>query len=167
MKIRLGYDIAFEAPQQVAVVAMLHVHPARVPDLLEPDVLETSADVTKEEYVDSFGNLCTRLLAPPGEFHLHGSTWIVDSGEPDAAGTGAVEHPPAELPTETLQYLLASRYCEVDLLSPVAHDLSGGIQPGWPRVQAICGWVHWKVEFGYQYARPTKTALDVYTERRG
>jgi transglutaminase-like putative cysteine protease len=34
-------------------------------------------------------------------------------------------------------------------------------------VQAICGWVNWKVEFGYQYARPTKTAVDVYTERRG
>jgi hypothetical protein len=53
MKIRLGYDIAFETPQQVTAVAMLYVHPARVPDLLEPDVLETSADVTKEEYVDS------------------------------------------------------------------------------------------------------------------
>jgi transglutaminase-like putative cysteine protease len=167
MKIRLGYDIAFEAPQQVAMVAMLHVHPTRAPDLLEPDVLETNAGVTKEEYVDSFGNLCTRLLAPPGELHLHGATLINDSGEPDAAGPGAVEHPPAELPTETLQFLLASRYCEVDLLSPVAHDLFGGIAPGWPRVQAICGWVHWKVEFGYQFARPTKTALEVYTERRG
>jgi transglutaminase-like putative cysteine protease len=167
MKIRLGYDIAFEAPQQVAVVAMLHVHPSRVPDLLEPDVLETNAGVSKEEYVDSFGNLCTRLLASAGELHLRGSTLINDSGEPDAAGPGAEEHPVAELPTETLQFLLASRYCEVDLLSPAAHDLFGGIEPGWPRVQAICGWVNWKVEFGYQFARPTKTALDVYTERRG
>jgi len=167
MKIRLGYDIVFDAPQQVAMVAMLHVHPSRVSDLLEPDVLETNAGVTKEEYVDSFGNLCTRLLAPAGELHLHGTTLIHGSGEPDASGEGAVEHPVAELPTEALQFLLASRYCEVDLLSPVAHDLFGGIEPGWPRVQAICGWVHWKVEFGYQYARPTKTALDVYTERRG
>lgn len=167
MKIRLGYDIAFDVPQPVALVAMLHVHPTRVPDLLEPDVLETNAGVTKEEYVDSFGNLCTRLLAPMGELHLHGATLIHDSGEPDAVGPGAEEHPVSELPPETLQFLLASRYCEVDLLSPVAHDLFGGIEPGWPRVQAICGWVHWKVEFGYQYARPTKTALDVYTERRG
>ncbi|HEV3150154.1 MAG TPA: transglutaminase family protein, partial [Acidobacteriaceae bacterium] len=86
---------------------------------------------------------------------------------PDAAGTYAVEHPVGELPTDTLQFLLASRYCEVDLLSPIAHDLFGGIAPGWPRVQAICGWVNWKVEFGYPYARPTKTALEVFTERRG
>ena len=106
-------------------------------------------------------------MAPAGELRLRRFTLIEDSGQPDAAGEGAVEHPVAELPTETLQYLLASRYCEVDLLSPAAHDLFGGIEPGWPRVQAICGWVHWKVEFGYQYARPTKTALDVFTERRG
>lgn len=167
MKIRLGYDIAFETPREVAVVAMLHVHPSRMPDLLAPDVLETNAGVAKDEYVDSFGNRCTRLVAPAGELQLCGSTLIVDSGEPDAVGVGAVEHPVAELPTETLQFLLASRYCEVDLLSPVAHDLFGGIEPGWARVQAICGWVHWKIEFGYQYARSTKTALDVYVERRG
>ena len=125
------------------------------------------AGVTQEQYVDSFGNLCTRLVVPGGELQLHGSTLIEDSGKPDALGVGAVEHAVSDLPTETLQYLLASRYCEVDLLSPAAHDLFGGIEPGWPRVQAICGWVHWKVEFGYQYARPTKTALDVYTERAG
>ncbi len=167
MKIRLGYDIAFETPRQVAMVAMLHVHPSRIPDLLEPDALETNAGVTKDEYLDSFGNRCTRLVAPAGELRLQASTLIEDSGLPDAVGTDAVEHPVAELPTETLQFLLASRYCEVDLLSPIAHDLFGGIAPGWPRVQAICGWVNWKVEFGYPYARPTKTALEVFTERRG
>jgi transglutaminase-like putative cysteine protease len=167
MKIRLGYDIAFETPREVAMVAMLHVHPSRVPDLLEPDVLETNDGVARDEYVDSFGNRCTRLVAPAGELRLHGTTLINDSGQPDAAGTDAVENRPADLPTETLQFLLASRYCEVDLLSPIAHDLFGGIEPGWPRVQAICGWVNWKVEFGYPYARPTKTALEVYTERRG
>ena len=43
------------------MVALLHVHPSRVPDLLEPDELETSDGVVKDEYVDSFGNRCTRL----------------------------------------------------------------------------------------------------------
>src|ERR1700751_2275473 len=167
MKIRLGYAIAFETPREVAMVAMLHVHPSRIPDLLEPDALETNAGVVKDEYVDSFGNRCTRLVAPAGELRLRASTLIEDSGLPDAVGTYAVEHPVAELPTETLQFLLASRYCEVDLLSPIAPDLFGGIGPGWPRVEGVCGWVDWKVEFGYPYARPTKTALEVFTERRG
>ena len=168
MKIRLGYDIAFETPREVAMVALLHVHPSRVPDLLEPDVLETSDGVVKDEYVDSFGNRCTRLVAPAGELALRASTLIEDSGLLDAGGNGrGWRFRWRSCRRRTLQFLLASRYCEVDLLSPIAHDLFGGIEPGWPRVQAICGWVNWKVEFGYPYARPTKTALDVFTERRG
>jgi transglutaminase-like putative cysteine protease len=55
----------------------------------------------------------------------------------------------------------------VDRLSNVATDLFGGTAPGWGRVQAIVDWVHSKVEFGYQHARATRTALDVYTERVG
>ena len=167
MKIRLGYDILFETPCEVAVVAMLHVHPSRLHDLREPDVLETSAGVTKDEYVDSFGNRCARLVAPAGELRLHGSTLIEDSGMLDPLGLDAVEHPVAELPPQTLQFLLSSRYCEVDLLSPIAHDLFGNVPRGWAKVQAISTWVHNKVVFGYQFARPTKTALEVYTERRG
>jgi transglutaminase-like putative cysteine protease len=55
----------------------------------------------------------------------------------------------------------------VDLLSNTAVELFGGIAPGWPQVQAVCGWVHRKVTFSYPHARPTRTALDVYTERVG
>ena len=55
----------------------------------------------------------------------------------------------------------------MDLLSNVAVELFGDIAPGWGRVQAICGWVYRKVTFGYSFARSTKTALDVYTERMG
>lgn len=167
MLIRLGYDILFETPSPLAMVAMLYVHPSRLNDLREPDELVTSAGVTKDDYIDSFGNRCARLVAPAGELRLQGSTLIEDSGTPDAQGWDAVEHPVAELPTHTLQFLLNSRYCEVDLLSPVAHELFGYSLPGWPKVQAILDWVNSKVTFGYPFARPTKTALDVYTERQG
>jgi transglutaminase-like putative cysteine protease len=77
------------------------------------------------------------------------------------------EHPVADLPNETLIYLLNSRYCEVDRLSNIAVELFGDAAPGWGRVQAICDWVNSKVTFGYQHARSTKTALDVFTERVG
>jgi hypothetical protein len=66
-----------------------------------------------------------------------------------------------------LRYLLNSRYCEVDRLSNIAVELFGHLKPGWRRVQAICGWVNWKVAFGYHHARSSKTALDVFTERTG
>jgi transglutaminase-like putative cysteine protease len=76
-------------------------------------------------------------------------------------------HPIAELPHDVLRFLLPSRYCEVDSLAAAAFDLFGNTVPGWQRVQAICNWVHAKVMFGYAFARPTKTALDVFTERQG
>ena len=50
-------------------------------------------------------------------------------------------------------YPANSRYCEVDRLSNIAVELFGHRSRGWSRVQAICGWVNWKVEFGYHHAR--------------
>ena len=96
-----------------------------------------------------------------------GSTLIEDPGTPDEGDPDAQEHPVNELPPEMLRYLLNSRYCEVDRLSNIAVELFGHLKPGWSRVQAICGWVNWKVAFGYHHARSSKTALDVFTERTG
>jgi transglutaminase-like putative cysteine protease len=66
-----------------------------------------------------------------------------------------------------LLYLLGSRYCETELLMPIAWSLFGGTPMGWPRVQAICDFVHQHLTFGYQYARATKTAHEAYHERNG
>jgi transglutaminase-like putative cysteine protease len=167
MLIRLGYDIQFEIPAPVAMVAVLHVHPSRVADLREPDDLIVEPAVKTGSYLDSYGNRCTRFQASPGRLRLSCSTLIEDPGVPDPVNPNARELPVNELPHETLRYLLNSRYCEVDRLSNIAADLFGHVPPGWGRVQAVCEWVHAKVTFGYHYARSSKTALDVFTERCG
>jgi len=167
MLIRLGYDIQFDFPAITPMVALLHVHPSREPDLLEPDVLAIDPASDATEYIDGFGNRCTRFVAQPGLVRLSNSTLITDSGLPDEVNENAREVPVGDVPTEFLCYLLNSRYCEVDRFSNIAYELFGHVSPGWSRVQAICGWVNWKVTFSYPHARPTKSALDVYTERIG
>jgi transglutaminase-like putative cysteine protease len=167
MRIRLGYDIQFQMPVAVPVVALLNVHPSRVDDLLAPDRLRIEPEVELEQYTDTFGNLCCRFTAPAGWIRLWNSTIIEDSGNVDASDFSAREIPVADLPPETLRFLLSSRYCEVDLLSNIATQVFGGIPPGWQRVQAICDWVHNHVTFGYHFASPTKTAMDVYRDRTG
>jgi transglutaminase-like putative cysteine protease len=167
MLIRLGYDISFDTPVEVPIVALLNVYSSRTQDLLEPDVLKLDPAVSVETYTDSFGNQCSRFVAPPGTIRLYNSTLIRDSGELDAEDPGAPEIPVKDLPTDVLRYLLPSRYCEVDLLTSLAADLFGEVAPGWGRVKAICTWVNSKVTFGYNFARPTKTAVDVFTERTG
>ena len=165
--IRLGYDIHFEIPAPVAMVALLNVHPSRVHDLLEPDELTIEPDIPVTSYIDSFGNRCVRFVAPPGTLRLSCRTLIRDSGYSDILNLAAREVPVGDLPHEVLSYLLNSRYCEVDRFSNIAFELFGALDPGWGRVQSICNWIHNHVAFNYQQARPTKTALDVFTERVG
>jgi transglutaminase-like putative cysteine protease len=167
MVIRLGYDIELELSRPMTVVAVLNVHPSRTADLIEPDDLRLSPGAIRDEYLDSFGNRCTRISAPEGTLRLWNATLIRDSGEPDPVHPDAEQIPIERLPTETLQFLLASRYCEVDELSDLAWQLFGNVQPGWATVQTICDWVHNNVTFGYQYARATKTAVDVSREKQG
>ena len=167
MLIRLGYDIEFNIPQPVAVVALLNVHPSREQDLREPDELRVEPAVRTDTYTDRLGNKCTRFLAPQGKLRLWNSTLIQDSAEKDQVNYQARQHPVEELPVDNLTYLMNSRYCEVDRLSNIATELFANTAPGWGRVQAIVNWIHSRVQFGYQHARATRTALDVYTERVG
>ena len=118
-------------------------------------------------YQDSFGNLCRRVLAPRGTLTIESEGVVFDSGFPDAVDLDAREVPVAELPSNTLLYLLGSRYCETDKLSQVAWDRFGTVTPGWSRVQAIVDFVHHHITFNYKLASPTRSALDVYNERVG
>jgi transglutaminase-like putative cysteine protease len=167
MLIRLGFDIQFDIPSPVAMIALYHVHPSRQADLREPDEPRITPTVRLDEYEDSFGNVCSRFVAPAGPLQLFHSTLIEDSGNPDKVKPNARQSPVQDLPPEALRYLLASRYCEVDRLLDAAGNLFGNSPMGWPRVQAVCDWVQANVTFGYAFANPTKTALDIYADRKG
>ena len=49
----------------------------------------------------------------------------------------------------------------------LAWQLFGATPPGWARVQAVSTWVHQNITFGYEWARPGKTAWDALQEGRG
>jgi transglutaminase-like putative cysteine protease len=178
MLIKSEFDIQFQLPQRAAMVAMLHLHPSLeryvrqgnvlVIEHLEPGVGPGYGElVGTVEYHDSFGNRCSRFVAPAGYLRLSGTSTIDVDGMPEPANVNAQQAPIEELPSEVLRFLLPSRYCEVDRFVPVAQDLFGWMTPGWERAVAIRDWVHEKVRFDYQSARPTKTAMDVFTERVG
>jgi transglutaminase-like putative cysteine protease len=167
MLIRLGYDLTFQVPSRTAMLLMLYVHPSQAPSLLEADRVQVEPYAPVEEFTDAFGNRCGRLVVSPGKLRLWNTTLIEDSGAPDAVRRNAWQQPIEALPTEVLPFLLGSRYCEVDQLTTVAWSLFGQTPLGWPRVQAVCDWVHQNVQFGYQFASPFKSAADVYQQRTG
>jgi len=167
MRIRIGYTIAYECPQDTAMVLTLSVHPSRAADLVATQPIAFDPPIRSRDYIDRFGNVCTRIVAPAGLLTIANEQIIADPGLPDPVVAEAEQHPVDDLPEDVLLFLLGSRYCETDRLSETAWALFGQTPPGWARVQAICDYVHQHVTFGYQHARPTMTARDAYLERRG
>jgi transglutaminase-like putative cysteine protease len=167
VRIRIGYELVYSCPQPVPMILMLQVHPSRTADLLRPDRMITEPQVPLDTYVDVFGNSCTRIVAPAGRTQITADGLIQDSGLPEATFADAQEQPVEQLPHDTLVYLLGSRYCETQRLMNDAWRLFGDTKPGWSRVQAVCDFANQHVEFGYHFARSTKTAWEAYSERQG
>ena len=167
MHIKIGYDLSFRHYNLTPLILMLEVHPSRAGDLHELDVPRTDPVVTLDRYYDNFGNRCCRLVAPPGDIRVYAGTIINDSGLPDEVAPDAQQVDVQNLPYETLQFLLGSRYCDTQMLSNEAWRLFGWTAPGWNRVQAICDFVHQHLRFDYQMARATRTASEAYNERVG
>jgi transglutaminase-like putative cysteine protease len=167
MKIRIGYELAYECPQSTPMIFTLSVHYTRVSDVLVPDHLIADPSVPIAAYRDTFGNWCSRIVAPKGVLRLSTDALVRDSGRPDVVAPQARQTPVEALPDEALLFLLGSRYCETDRLSEAAWQLFGTSPTGWARVQTICDFVHRHITFGYEHARPTKTAWQAFEERTG
>jgi transglutaminase-like putative cysteine protease len=167
VEIRAGYEIAFQCSQDTPMVLMLSIEPARVGDLLGEHRIRFSPDVASRDYVDMFGNTCTRIVAPAGLIEIRNEFLIRDSGLPDVVAPEARQLEVDELPDDVLIYLLGSRYCDTEKLSDLAWSMFAATSPGWQRVQAICDYAHDRISFGYHHARSDRTAFEGHQERIG
>jgi transglutaminase-like putative cysteine protease len=167
MRIEAGYDIAFNCVQEVPLMLMLTVHPSRRSDLLTEHRITFSPEIPARDYLDGFGNVCTRLVAPPGILEIRNRFIISNSGEPDEAVPDATQWDIDQLPDNALVYLLSSRYCDTEKLRDTAWSLFGNVPCGWQRVQAVCDYVHDRIQFGYHHARRDRTAAEGHEERIG
>ena len=176
MLILSEFRIEFTLPAPTAMVALLHLHPSLMPRVRSSNELlveslgvpfPPNTVVPTADYIDSFGNRCARFLAPAGHLRLSGSNIIEADSSPDVQYPDAEQMPIEDLPSEVLRFLLPSRYCEVDQFGAIAHNQFGSSKPGWERAVAIRDWVHDKVTFNYNAARPTKASTDVFIERVG
>jgi transglutaminase-like putative cysteine protease len=167
MLIRIGYEISFQVPQPTPMVLMLNTRPERAADLLAPDYIHSNPSLPIHQYYDLFGNLCSRVMVPPGETTFHTSTLIRDPGVLDDYNPDAAQHAVQDLPPDTLVYLLGSRYCETEKLLDFAWSQFGHLPDGWAKVQAIVAWTNNHITFNYQAARSTRTAYEGWQEGTG
>jgi transglutaminase-like putative cysteine protease len=167
MQIRVGYELLYQFPQPTPLILVVNIHYSRASDIVRPDYLIVSPSAPITAYRDTFGNWCSRVLAPAGRVRITSDAVVSDSGWPDVVAAGAQQSDVQSLPEDSLVFLLGSRYCETDRLLETAWGLFAGAPTGWGRVQAICDFVHRHISFGYEHARPTKTAWDAFHERKG
>jgi transglutaminase-like putative cysteine protease len=167
MQLQVGFEMSYDCPQPTPMIFTLNVHFTRVSDLVGRDDLTFDPPVPVSGYRDSFGNWCTRIVAPTGRTTVRADVRVNDSGQPDIVVPDARQLAVQDLPEETLLFLLGSRYCETDRLSDVAWKLFGNAPTGWGRVQAICDYVHAHITFGYEHARMTRSALEAYYDKTG
>src|SRR5580704_14765742 len=132
MLIKSEYDIQFHLPIPTPMVAMLHLHPTLEPAVRTGNELkvehidrDTKTDVATSEYRDVFGNRCTRFTTPAGAIRLSGISVVERAEWADPINAPARQATVENLPSEVLQFLLPSRYCEVDKFVPIAQDLFG------------------------------------------
>jgi transglutaminase-like putative cysteine protease len=167
LDIRVGCELIYDCPQPTPMMLVLNIHYSRARDIIVPDHVTTIPSVPLSPYRDSFGNWCTRLVAPKGQINIANSAIVRDSGKPDVVDPFAQQHSIQDLPEDALVFLLESRYCDTQNCSETAWNLFGSTPMGWSRVKAICDFVHHHISFGYEHARGTKTAWEAYNERKG
>lgn len=167
MFIRIGFEMALRCRTPTTLILALSPHSTVGARIVGSDRLRLRPDLPAEDIIDPFGNRLTRVKAPVGELVLSSDCIVEDDGKPDPYDWNARQHEVADLPPETLPFLMASRYCESDLLQDEAWRLFGGTTPGWGRVQAISNFVHNHLTFGYGFGRSTKTAAEAFKERTG
>ena len=147
IKLHVGCDIVVRAGADCPIVAMLR--PASgLAQWLSSETYVFDPWVPTTEFVDSYGNLCQRLIVPQGDMRL----WVEATVETEpelAVEPGAPFTLVQRLPDSALQYLLPSRYCPSDKLQARAGEIAGNAAPGYGQVEAIRAWIHDRIEYRY------------------
>ena len=77
------------------------------------------------------------------------------------------EVPVGQLPDSIFHHLMPTRYCESDLMGPVAQQLFGTAPPGISRVRTVVKWIHENIAYRPGSTKSTTTAHEVFEQRAG
>ncbi|MEE3717107.1 transglutaminase family protein [Tumidithrix elongata RA019] len=165
MRLNVGCQLLFEAIAPSPLILMLRP----LSGLGQQVVCEEyrfEPNVPVVEYIDSYGNLCQRLLVPEGKFQVDTSATVETADEIDVQPSAAFVLV-QELPDYTLQFLLPSRYCQSDLLGGLANEITAGIESAYEQVEAIRNWIYTHIEYRYETSNASTSAMETVETRVG
>ena len=157
----------FEMYAELPVTSILMLRPkSGTGQFIVKEEFYTTPYTGMVEYVDTYGNLCQRIIIPAGDFTLE-SKVIADCAADIDVNPEAGFTPIETLPDVVLQYLLPSRYCESDKLNDLAHAITEGHAPGYGQAEAIRHWVHSTLIYQYGTTNSSTSAVDVSITKTG
>ena len=89
MRIRAGFELVYDCPQPTPMIFNLNVHFSRMSDLIGRNDIIVDPPVPVDAYRDSFGNWCTRIVAPAGLTRITSEALLRDSGKHDSVSPDA------------------------------------------------------------------------------
>ena len=165
MRLKAGCDLVIEGPGRSAIVTLLRPRSGDAQWVCD-ERYRFDPSLHPTEYVDSFGNLCQRFVAPPGTLRLRAAA-TVETDEHIAVDMAAPATPVPALPDAALQFLLQSRYCPADGMAALAGQITTGCAPGYAQVDAIRAWVHGRLAYRYGVSDEYTSALDTLADAAG
>jgi transglutaminase-like putative cysteine protease len=165
MWLRTSCDLTFDIAVPVPFVLMLRPRSGAQQWIAREEYwLEPSIPVY--EFTDDYGNLCQRLVAPPGAFAVRTSADVMTADTVDQAfGAAFVEV--QNLPDPVLSYLLPSRYCESDRFGEMATQITAGQLLGYDQVAAIVSWLRNTISYHPGSSDTAVSATEVNTRQEG
>jgi transglutaminase-like putative cysteine protease len=164
--VEIGCTFEFETPRPTHAIVMVEPHFSEAANVIEQR-FELEPTSPTSVYHDHFGNTCRRIDLAEGKVRLTFDALVSTPADPDPEFWDAAEAAPGDLPDDALKFLLPSRFCESDVLADEAFRLFGGVQPGWPRVQAVSDWANGHLGFQYGSSSPSYSARDVFSQGLG
>ena len=165
MRLRARNRIALHCEEACPVVALLRPR-SGTRQWVVAERYGIAPWVPATEYVDCFGNLCQRFTLPAGESVLDVETEVEVADQIDV-DRRAAQVAPAQLPDETLQYLLQSRYCPSDKMSERATEIVQGCPPGYAQAERIADWIREHIAYRYGVSEESTCALDTLEDGAG
>lgn len=165
IRLRAGCEMTLQAPGPTPLVAMLRPRSGEAQWIVS-ELYDFEPPIRAVEYVDTFGNLCQRMVAPGNGFRIKTEV-VIEVASAIAVSPGKKPTPPEELPAEALQFLLPSRYCPSDTLEKHAREVVADAKPGYDQVEAIRAWIREHIEYRYGVSNGSTSAADTLRDGAG
>jgi transglutaminase-like putative cysteine protease len=165
LKLEVASRIRFHALWPSPVVLILSPQSGDGQNVISEEVtIEPSARV--REFVDTFGNLCHRLVMPKGDSDVEVHAVVETADYIDVDMTAPLT-PMDQVPDYVLEFCLPSRYCQSDMLGTFTRGVVGDALPGYPQVEAIRSWIESSMRYEYGVSTVSTSVLETLQHRAG